>query len=375
MRKPLSISNSEARKIILSCQGLSGSIGSPVDIIHRLGYVQIDTISVIERAHHHLLFTRDPNYLNSQLDQLMSERKVFEYWSHAAAILPMRDFRYSLYLKAQFANGKYHWFQKDKKVMRHVLRRIKEEGPLQSKDFENDNKLKHPWGDWKPAKMAMTELFMEGKLMVSERKGFQKVFDLTERVVPSGVDLTRPTKKEFCRYLIETSIEAHGLITEKEINYLRRGLQPTLKNTLKEMISSKEVLKVQIEGLDEMYFSNESIVSPTHNDNEELHILSPFDNLVIQRDRLNKLFGFDYLIECYVPEKKRKFGYFCLPILYGDRFVGRLDPKADRKSKTLYVKKIWYEDDFKVDDDFRMKLDGKLQALSFFCRCDKVVYQ
>lgn len=370
----MNLSKKDARRLILSCQGFQNALTTPMDIIQRLGYIQIDTISVIERAHHHVFFTRQPQYQTTNLDRLLADRQVFEYWAHAAAYLPMSDFRFSLLSKGEFSNGKRHWFEKDKKIMRHVLKRIKEEGPLQSRDFANPTDKRHPWYEWKPAKMALAELFMEGKLMVAGRQGFQKVFDLTERVLPDGVDLTKPTKTEFCKYLIQRSVQAQGVLASRDITYLRSGLQPTMNNVLKRMANQGELVRVEVEGMDGQLYSSSEILSQSKSTetNPKVHLLSPFDNLIIQRKRVKEFFEFDYQIECYVPEKKRKYGYFCLPILYGDRFVGRFDPKADRKTKTFYIKGLWYVPSFTVSDDFLAKFSKKILELARFCGCDKV---
>ncbi|MBA2422263.1 MAG: winged helix DNA-binding domain-containing protein, partial [Chitinophagales bacterium] len=171
---PKDISLSDARLIILQSQLLQPL--SPIQgkndalkTIEHLGYVQIDTLSVVERAHHHTLWSRVSDYQKNGLDELVEQKQVFEYWSHAASFLPMKDFRFSLVKKSFYINGKSHWFEQDKKVKRYVLSRIKREGPLQSKDFEADNDVKGTWYYWKPAKRALEQLFMEGKLMVSHR--------------------------------------------------------------------------------------------------------------------------------------------------------------------------------------------------------------
>lgn len=377
MLKPEHISIQDARHMVVKCQGLNNeaSTPAPIQTIKQVGYIQIDTISVVERAHHHTFYVRSPEYTRSHIDHMLSvEKSIFEYWSHAASYLPMEDFRFSLVRKAEFAKGDNHWYQKDKKVARFVLKKIMEEGPLQSKDFEDN--YKHPKGvwSWKPTKRALEQLFMEGKLMTAKRVGFQKVYDLTERVLPAGTNTTRPTRREFCRHLITKTIQAQGLVTEREMTYLRKGLQPTLGNTLKLMLSAKEIVKVQVDGLDFDYYASKETLDRLQEkwQPEVVHILSPFDNLVIQRDRVKQLFRFDYQIECYVPEAKRKFGYFCLPILFGKSFAGRLDAKADRKTGVFHIKNIWLEQDFNPDEVFLEMFCKKLIQYATFCGCSRV---
>ena len=382
---PISISPLQARRLTLQHQGLlkkrpfgTGKKGI-INAIEQLGYIQIDTISVVKRAHHHTLWTRVNKYQISDLLTLQSkDRKVFEHWSHAAAYLPMRDFRYSLYLKNLFQNGEKQWFKRNERIRTYVLDRIKAEGPLQSKDFENPKEGTSTWYEWKPAKVALEQLYMEGHLMISERKNFQKVFDLTERVLPATVDTSIPTTEEMARYLIRITITAHGFASEKEICYLRKKVRKAVKDTLKEMITSGEVIEINIKGKEsETYYTFPVILEkiPLRSSKKQLHILSPFDNSVIQRTRLGNIFGYEYQIECYVPQPKRKFGYFCLPILFGDQFIGRLDAKADRKKSIFYIQSLWLENDFPPIEEWVAPLAEQLKDLSQFASCKKLECQ
>ena len=368
MKKPIIISQKEARNLAITSQGLANNFDNSLNIIKQLSYVQIDTISVTERAHNHVFFTRNPKFHKEEIERLMSDKTIFEYWSHAAAYIPMEDFRYSLFQKEKYKTGK-HWFPRDKKVDKYVMDRIKSEGPLQSKDFETPKKT-NGWYEWKPAKVALTNLFMDGSLMISNRKGFHKVFDLTERVIPSDTDTKLPTIEEYCIHLINNAITAHGLASLNEICYLRKGVKPIVKKVLQNLIEAGEVEIIQIDSNNNTYYS-----SPVYQQQETKHqlsILSPFDNFVIQRKRLKDLFNFDYQIECYVPAKKRVFGYYTLPILYGNTFVARLDAKADRKTKLLIIKGIWLESNFKPTEAFYKKLSKELNSFSKFCGCEKI---
>jgi len=377
MPSPVTISKKEARLLALSNQGLLKPTHQSIDAIKQIGYIQIDTISVTERAHHHVFFSRNPKYQKSEIDQLMDNKEVFEYWSHAAAYLPMRDFRYSLYRKNLYKKGENHWFPRDKKVEKYVLNRIKAEGALQSKDFENSRNKNHEWYEWKPAKIALTNLFMDGSLMIANRKGFQKIFDLTERVIPTDTNTITPTLNEYCNHLIFNTINAHGLSTINEIIYLRKGIKPEVNKLLKQLVESGEIIPVNIIGSEQTYYTTEELLSDTYNitSTKRVHLLSPFDNVVIQRKRLKELFDFEYLIECYVPEKKRVFGYYTIPILYGDVFVARMDAKADRKIKLFTVKNIWLEPNFKASADFTKKLKKQLNAYATFCGCEEIVIE
>ncbi|MDH5366072.1 MAG: winged helix DNA-binding domain-containing protein [Cyclobacteriaceae bacterium] len=368
MNTTINISIEEARARIVNAQllGLSG-IQNTLSVIKHLGYVQIDTLSVAERAHNHVLFTRNNEYDNEELNKLLSKKQIFEYWSHAASYLPMDDYRFSLYRKSEYKKGKNHWFEKDDKVIKSVINRIKKEGPLQSKDFKHNKNGRGEWYTWKPTKIALEQLFMEGRLMVSHRNGFQKVYDLTDRVLPDDIDKSIPTIDDYVEYLIMRSIKSQGLVSINEINYLIKGIKPILSKVLKAKLKNGEVIKVNIKNLNQEYYTFDSSFVDT--DNKSLHILSPFDNLVIQRKRLKELFNFDYQIECYVPEAKRKYGYYCLPLLYKNQFVGRLDPKADRKTGMFTVKSLWFEPNFIADDQFFTLLVNKLELFSRFCGC------
>lgn len=343
-------------------------------VVEHLGYIQIDTLSVVARAHHHTLWNRLPDYQEFYLNELLEKDKtIFEYWSHAASYLPMCDYRFSLPRKQHYIEGKSHWFDQDKKLNSYVLDRIKAEGALQSKDFEHKRNTLGNWYEWKPAKKALEQLFMEGKLMVAKRQGFQKVYDITERVLPKSVDTSTPTEKENAAHLIKRAVRANGLVEEKEIAYLQPKLKTAIKNELQNLVESGFLIEIKVENKSETYFSTpeQLTVLNTLKTSGEIHFLSPFDNAIIQRKRVQNLFNFDYQIECYVPEAKRKFGYFCLPILYNNQFVGRFDPKADRKTKTFYIKQLHFEKEFKPSKNFETLFNDKLNTFAKFNGCDK----
>lgn len=375
------ISSKRARRLALMRQGLmqKEAFGKGIEAtfaaIAQLSYLQIDTISVINRTHHHVIWTRVPTYQKEHLHQLLAtEKRIFEYWSHAAAYLPIEDYRYSLPKKYALAAGEKHWFKRDEKLKRDVLDRIRDEGPLQARDFKAPKSYKKTemW-DWKPSKIALEHLFMEGELMIKERKGFQKVFDLTERVLPAGIDTSLPSELEMAKYLALRCIDAHGLATPKEMGYLRKSKRKkALPQALEELCEAGKIQPVKFE--DEVYFSRGVYLEKGTKSlrNRQLFLLSPFDNLVIQRNRLKRLFDFDYQIECYVPAPKRKYGYFVLPILWGDQMVARLDPKADKKQKKLFIRNLVFEDHFKADDAFLSALASKLKALALFNDCEKL---
>ncbi len=371
------ISKEQAQSILLSAQGFSKpnafgkGIAGAHETVQHLGYVQLDTLAVVARAHHHTLWSRNNLYNEENLHQLLREGKVFEYWSHAASYLPMDDFRFSLPRKALYLSGHSHWFSKNKKLMKYVLDRIRAEGPLQSKDFASDRK-RGSWWDWKPAKIALEQLFMEGSLMVKWRNGFQKVYDLTERVVPSHVECTKPSNNEYAEYLVRFNLRALGVATLKDFTHLRRGMQSTVALAVKRMIASGEITELQIEGLKESWFAFPATLKVKQKSPKGTFILSPFDNLVIRRERLQKLFGWEFNLECYLPEHKRKFGYFCLPVLHNGEFAGMFDPKADRATNIFHVKKLHLN--IKPSAEFRSSFLKSLEDFSAFNNCDRIVF-
>ena len=378
--QPCHLSIQEARKLALHSQKVltanrhGKAIDATSEAIDHLGYVQIDTISVIQRAHHHTLWVRNPRYQQDHLNQLMQQGKIFEYWSHAAAYLPTGDYRFTLPAKRDFANGKKWWYECNPKVKRQVLDRISMEGPLQSRDFQNQGQSRLPMWQWKPAKIALEQLFMEGRLMVVRRQGFQKVYDLAERVLPSSTDTTMPDYREFLRYLILRYLKAHGYGSASEITWLRDGLKLAVQTELTALAEDGEVIPVQIP------FKNQAstfFALPDYLDlvnkplaRSRVRILSPFDNLVIQRKRISALFDYDYQIECYVPQAKRKYGYFCLPVLWDGNLVARMDCKADRPSRTLIVRNMALEPRIKRIDAFYPSFAKALKLFMTFNHCD-----
>lgn len=370
-----SLSIKQARKLILLSQRIpprrqtGSAIEATMSAIDHLGYIQIDTISVIQRAHHHTLWNRNPRYEKSHLDQLVEKKQVFEYLSHAAAYLSMKDYRYSLPRKRAIAKGEpFPWYERDNEMMKKVLKRIESEGPLLAREFDHSGNKKNGWGH-NSMKRALEYLFLQGDLMVPYRVNFQKAYDLTERVLPENIDTTFPTPEEHARFLINRFLQANGLGRSTEITYLLSRAKPPVSSTLKKMISNEEILKLKVAG--EIYYmlpgSMELLEKPLLKN--KLKILSPFDNLLIQRKRMQNLFDFNYLIECYLPKKKRQYGYFSLPILWDGTLVARMDCKADRHRSTLHLLHIALESTLKKKESFAIALSRELPSFIHFNNC------
>jgi len=373
-----SISTQQARKLVLHSQrlppaGQTGkAIAATLSAIEHLAYIQIDTISAIQRAHHHTLWNRNPRYKTAHLHQLLLDKQVFEYWSHAAAYLPMCDYRFSLFRKQAITRGEQrHWYERDEKLMALVLRRITDEGPLMARDFEHTGKKRGDWNS-KPAKRALENLFMQGDLMIPYRSKFQKVYDLTERVIPQDIDTRVPTREEYIRHLITRYLQANGLGQAAEMSYLLKDTKPLVTATLQEMLSSGELIHIHV-GSHQYHALPESLqLLEKPLTRRKLKMLSPFDNLVIQRKRMQALFDFDYLIECYVPRAKREYGYFSLPVLWNGDLLARIDLKAERKTSTLHINHIALEPRLKNVDAFAHALYREIAAFMQFNQCSDI---
>lgn len=339
------------RRLALSHQGLisPASFGTGLSgtrhAIEHLGYVQIDTISVVERAHHHILWSRVPDYQQSHLNQLVKQQHIFEYWFHAASYLPMQDYRYALPHMTSIRNGEHRYFNRgDQAFMNEILARAKAEGSIRLRNIEQGNKQNSGgWWNSSLARRSIEQLFMQGDLMISERNGMEKVYQLTEYCIPSHLDLSVPTLEEYARYLFNTTLRAHGVFAWKQLLHLKVGqkIREAMRDIVNEQLDAGVITTLaQLGSSDKesqnLYIKTDAL-EQIPNIELKVKILSPFDNLVIHRERLNTLFKFDYRLECYVTPPKRIFGYFCLPILYGDQIVGRIDCKAHRAKNQFEV--------------------------------------
>lgn len=381
-----------ARRMALRAQLLDGRAELPpgkegiAETIEKLGYIQVDTIAVVRRAHHHTLWTRRPDYDSHMLHQLQAtDRRVFEYWGHAASYLPISDYRYYLLRQHSYYDPQHKWtrnlIEKHQHLLEPVLERIRAEGPLGSKDFKPPpGTQRGAWWDWKPAKVALEVLFWRGELMVTERRNFQRIYDLTERVLPPGVDTRFPDEDELGEFLVRRALCAHGVAQASEIrDHIHAADRDIIEKSLADLVQAGDVIRVKIqEDQDADYYAlPETIESALllERTPPRVTLLSPFDNLVIQRPRIERLFGFAYTLECYTPAAKRQYGYFSLPILWGERLVGRLDPKADRKHKTLIIRGLFFEPEFKEFDAFLPTFAEHLISFARFNRCESVTLE
>lgn len=369
------------RRIALSCQGLTKTrpFGSGRDAtlaaLEHLGYIQIDTLAVVQRAHHHTLWTRIPDYQAGYLGELVRDGLAFEYWSHAASYLPMRDYRFAIPRMEAAKRGQSVYAKAEPRYLRHVRARMRNDGPLKARDFETVTRRKGSWWNWKPAKRALEQLFMQGELMIIAREGMEKIYDLTERVLPSDIDTTEPTLDEFADYLVRTSLRSNGFTTIKQLAHVRPGkaLRDALSRCMQRRLEDRTIAEIPVAGMPSAFADRELVDAKVARPPSTVRILSPFDNAVIHRDRVQALFGFDYRMECYVPEAKRQFGYFCLPLLFRDELVGRVDCKAHRQERQFEMIHLHLDDALIDLDQFVPPFAKAVRRFATFNQCDSIV--
>lgn len=371
----------QARRIILHAAGLSkkAQFGTGIDAVYRvidhLGYVQLDTNYVVERAHHHAMFARVPDYQTEWLAELGEQGDIFEYFTSDAGFLPMHDFRFSLPVKKAFETPGTSLVKRESDLMTQILDQVEREGAVMVGDFENDRiEASSGWWDWRPAKVALEKLYLEGKLMISRNSAFQKIYHLPLDVVPQDIDQTTPTDEDYACYVVKRTLGALGISSVKEMTWRSRRVKGNLvKKELERMLQSGEVKAVIVDGVKgPLYMLSDTDINIGMAD--EVFILSPFDTLNVFRARLKDFFDFDYQIECFVPAPKRKFGYFSLPILSGERFIARMDAKADRKQKTLIIHNLHFEP-VEIDEKTIDKFIQNLKEFILFNKCRDVIFK
>lgn len=368
------------RSLALEHQGLAGKrrIGTGMagveQVLRQIGHVQIDTISVVARAHHHILYNRVARYDEGLLNRLVGAHRAFEYWCHAACYLPMRDYRFALPLMRGVAEGEWGWWHRDRdrRLRAWVRDRIRAEGPLFARDFEDTRRRRTGWWDRKPAKRALEQLFMEGELVSIERRGFQKRYELAERFLPSSVDMRHPSIEEHASHLIDVTMRAHGFATPGTIGYLCREpkVRAMVRPQVAEQVRAGALVERRTAAGETVYARPGVFDRQPKRFPAVVRILSPFDNVVIQRRRAARVFDFDYTIECYVPAAKRRYGYFALPLLYRDRFVGRMDCKAHRSQGRFEIKALFLEGD--VSDAFLSAFREAVVDYAAFTGCEEI---
>lgn len=349
-RSALNISKADARKIALNAQGFGNARPKQVtarhitQIVSRLGFFQIDSVNVLKRAHYLPLFSRVGPYEVAKLHAAAGNhpRKLFEYWAHEAALVDISLFP-ALRFRMENPDGMWGSMKRIAKekpaLVERVYQEVKEHGPLTARDLAEDLKSRNKsWGwNWTAEKAALEYLFYVGKISTARRNGaFERLYDITERVIPEQFyNAPALDASSAHRELIRHAARAHGIATERSLrDYFRMKPQP-VKVAVRELVEAGELLPVKIADSRSDYFvpNNPIDTKPIHNQ----ALLSPFDPVVFDRNRAEDLFDFRYRIEIYVPAEKRIHGYYVLPFLLNDKFVARVDLKADRKSSQLQV--------------------------------------
>lgn len=370
------LTKQQARNLMLKTLGLASpprhkarkaDILSVVRQIHNL---QIDTISVAARAHLHILWSRLGAYNPAWLDDLHAEGHLFEYFAHAMCYLPIEDYpvwRHTMINGGGLRQHNHAWARENRADLDNMLAHIRESGPVRSADFDSKDK-RGAWWDWKHEKDLMEYLFYTGELMVCRRQGFQRVYDLRQRVLPDWDDARLETAEEVVRRKVLNAAQALGVATESWLaNYFylkKTDVRPAVKT----LVEEGHLLPVRVAGI--------AALAYTHAANQPLleqalagrlrathtTILSMFDPLMTDRQRARDLFDFDYTIEVYVPAPKRVYGYYVLPILHRGKLVGRLDMKTWRKEKRLQVFKVFLEPGVQPDDGLTSGLAAALRG-------------
>lgn len=357
----LTLSPAAARALHLAAQGLltpprrKATKSDVLDTIRRMAQLQIDTIHVVARSPYLVLFSRLGDFSPQWLDEHLAEARLFEYWSHEACFLPVEQFglmRYKM-LDPSGMGWKYaaEWHEQNRPDIERLLARIRDGGPVRSADFAREDGVKsNGWWDRKPEKQHLEVLFTTGDLMVSERRNFQRVYDVRERVLPDWDDARDlPPRHAVLPALLDYTCRALGVVRADWVADYYRLPRRSYRAELEQLADAGDLIPVAIDDWKEpayVHRSLEALLPAAQADtlrSTVTTLLSPFDPVVWDRRRASVLFGFDYTIECYTPGHKRRYGYFCLPVLHRGRLVGRIDAKAHRTLGTFELKVVHVE--------------------------------
>jgi uncharacterized protein len=348
----LTLTLNDARLLLLSVQGLTHPPAHPaakadvLTAIRRMGALQIDTIHVVARSPYLVLFSRIGHYDPHWLEELLAEGELFEYWSHAACFVPIEDYPLYVSRMQRFFQRYYtpEWIAEHQTTVDQVITCIREGGPVRSADFERTDGRRGTWWDWKVEKQVLEYLYTMGNLMIARREKFQRVYDLRERVLPGWDRVEAPSLEQAQDELAVRAVRVLGLAPARWVPDDFRLPKQGIGKRLDALVDAGRLERVSVEGWAEPWYlhpENRSLLEyaamgelePTYTT-----LLSPFDPLTWDRERASVLFNFDYLLECYTPEPKRRYGYFVLPVLHEGQLIGRLDAKAHRKDRIFEVR-------------------------------------
>ncbi len=349
--KPVALSTSAARRIWLRAQRLDeiapfgGGAEATRKAVEHLGYVQIDTINVIERCHHHILYTRIPGYRREHLAQAQTRDKtVFEYWTHALSYVPVRDMRFYTGAMKREWQRRSAWFGSvTRGDLQKVLGRIRRDGALTIRDIDDDVLVEkdHDWASRKPSKRALQLAFYRGIVTVSRRLGMLKTYELTDRHFGWDRPPRPATDRELREHLLDRALRAQGIVSLESACHLEARHKKAMLDLIEKRVRCGELAPIALQGAGKSaHWARPETIEEAGGmtTGEPVHILSPFDPLVHRRKRLELFFGYAHRFEAYLPRNKRVFGYFALPVLVGDRIAAVLDLKTDREAGKLLVR-------------------------------------
>ena len=339
----------QARRIWIGAQRLDmpapfgAGAAAVAEAIAHLGYVQIDTINVIERSHHHILFNRIPDYRRADLRQAQSlDRSVFEYWTHALSYVASSDFRFFIPDMKLHKREGHRWFANVKPSDTRKVMRLLREGALTIRDIEDDvlTEKEHLWASRKPSKRALQLAFYTGAVTVSERNGMLKTYELMGRHFGWDKPPKSATSGEITAYLFDRALRSQGVVSLDSICHLDAPRKKAVRALIQRRVRRAEIVPVALEGAGKHeHWASPEVLAEGREASQLVHILSPFDPLIIQRKRTHLIFDYEHRFEAYVPKPKRKLGYFALPVLVGEDIVAALDLKTDRQNRKLLMQK------------------------------------
>ncbi len=350
---PLELSADEARILSLRQLGVDSDRDTSVlEVINRLGLLQVDSVNVFERAHYMPLFSRLGNFAKTELDDLMGgfHPTLIEYWAHEASIIPLE--KWPLYRWRMDAyRDKYvtKWGMEagNKKLVAQIRHQLESNGPMASGQFESDaNKRSGSWWGWSDLKRALEYMFLVGEVVSGGRDAFKRLYALPEQILPAHVLANKPNPDEAKKALLLQAAMAHGVGTLTDLADWHRMNPTAHKRLFGELVESGDLVETRVEGWQQLAYVHKDTnldALSAKSTGSRTTILSPFDPVCWNRARIERIFGFDYRIEIYTPEPKRQFGYYTLPILHHRDLVGRIDLKRDRQSKRLLAQSAWHE--------------------------------
>jgi uncharacterized protein YcaQ len=390
----IEVSIDQARSFILDAQGLRTEkpCTSVLEVAKRIHNIQIDTISVVSRSHNLISFNRFQDYQDGAIWDSQRSGELFEYWSHSMCLMPIESYRLSAWRKKYYHDeirGSFReWGISNQDLIAQVFKKVKDDGVIKSASLgEKKSTPSSGWWDWKVEKRALEYLFYLGELMVAYRSGFQKYYDIPDRVIPNGIDTEPLSDEEAACFIVESTLRALGVGSQQDIRTYH-GSMPSKKlwgnkkerveSYLDFLVEDGLLEEVKIAGIRERYFALSSCASKLQSNTfsqfntAPVMILSPFDNIIRERHFPKRIWRFEYTIECYLPPSKRVHGYFVLPILDLNKIAGRADVKAHRKEGKLEIKSLYLEDEDLKTLEGLERLKKGIQSFAAFHNCSTI---